>query len=45
MPDYICIFGDLIDDAKDLGDLNFLISFLEALTKIAPVIMGLGNHD
>lgn len=44
-PDYICIAGDLVDDAKNLGDINLLSSFLEGLSKIAPIIMGLGNHD
>lgn len=44
-PDYICIAGDLIHDAKNPGDLNLLSPFLDNLSKIAPIVMGLGNHD
>ncbi len=44
-PDYICIAGDLINDAKNIGDIKLLKTFLESLTKIAPVVMGFGNHD
>lgn len=44
-PDYICIAGDLVDDAKWLGDVYLLSAFLDNLSKIAPIIMGFGNHD
>lgn len=44
-PDYICIAGDLINDAKNPGDLNLLSPFLDSLSKIAPIVMGFGNHD
>lgn len=44
-PDYICIAGDLINDAKNPGDLNLLSPFLDSLSKVAPIVMGFGNHD
>lgn len=44
-PDYICIAGDLVNDAKNPGDLNILLQFLLNLSHIAPVVMSLGNHD
>ena len=43
-PNYICIVGDIIDDAK-VTKLDNLTKFLSNLTKIAPVICVLGNHD
>lgn len=44
-PDYICIAGDLVNDAKRPGDLNVLLQFLINLSHIAPIVMSLGNHD
>lgn len=43
-PDYICIAGDICDQAKvSNGDL--LIKWLERLALIKPVMMIYGNHD
>lgn len=47
-PDYICISGDLIDDASLLNDkviYNRLTKFLSYLATIAPVLFVSGNHD
>lgn len=47
-PDYICIAGDIIDDAKVIDDLNLsakLINWLQSLSLIAPLIISYGNHD
>lgn len=47
-PDYICIVGDIIDDAKVIDDINLsakLKSWLQKLSFIAPVIISYGNHD
>lgn len=44
-PDYICISGDLIHDARRPGDLKILKEFLVLLSSTAPIIMSLGNHD
>ena len=46
-PNYICITGDIVDDPKvtKTKELNNLIEFLEKLSKISKVIVGLGNHD
>lgn len=43
-PDYICIVGDICDQAKIL-DENLLINWLEKLSRISKVIMVYGNHD
>lgn len=43
-PDYICIAGDFIDEAKVL-DEDLFIFFLKKLSKISKVIISLGNHD
>lgn len=43
-PNYICIAGDFIDEAKVL-DEDLFIFFLKKLSKISKVIMSLGNHD
>ena len=42
--DYICIPGDIIDN-NDTIDKNYIISWLERLSKNNTVIMSLGNHD
>ena len=42
-PDYICIPGDILDEATDY-DKN-VYDFFEKLTKISKVIVSLGNHD
>lgn len=46
-PNYICITGDIVDDNKvtKTKELDNLIDFLEKLSKISKVIVGLGNHD
>lgn len=43
-PDYICIIGDILDDSK-YTKLDTLISFLTTISKLAPIITVLGNHD
>lgn len=46
-PDYICITGDLIDNlgvTKKSGMQN-LSKFLDEISNISKVILGLGNHD
>lgn len=43
-PDYICIPGDLIDEAKIFDEDN-LINFLTNLGKITKVIISVGNHE
>lgn len=47
-PNYIIITGDLIDSLdhiKNGADLKRLTSWLEQLGKVAPVLIGLGNHE
>ena len=46
-PDYICIPGDIIDDATIIDDkeIEYLINFIKELTKISKVILSYGNHD
>lgn len=47
-PDYICIPGDIIDDASVLTDeklVEQLTQFLIQLSSLAPVIISYGNHD
>ena len=46
-PDYICIPGDIIDDATIIDDkeIEYLINFIKKLTKISKVILSYGNHD
>ena len=46
-PDYICISGDIADDANILRtDLKTnLTSFIKDLSNICPVILVKGNHD
>ena len=46
-PNYICITGDLIDNIGVALDdkMTILIDFLNKLSKISKVIVGLGNHD
>jgi len=46
-PDYICITGDIVDNiaVTTKSCIKHLLSFLEKLTKIAPTIICLGNHD
>lgn len=47
-PDYICVPGDIVDDAGVL-DINNnyqeLIAFFKNLGKIAPTFISIGNHD
>lgn len=47
-PDYIIIAGDVIDSLdciQNPSNLKRLTSWLEQLGKVAPVLIGLGNHD
>ena len=46
-PDYICIPGDIIDDATiiEAKEIEHLIIFIKELSKISKVIMSYGNHD
>lgn len=46
-PDYICIPGDIIDDASiiESKEINYLIDFIKELSKISKVILSFGNHD
>lgn len=43
-PDYICIPGDLTDEAI-INDEDDLITWLKELSSICVVIIGMGNHD
>lgn len=43
-PNYICILGDTLDEAKVL-DEDYIINWLVLLSKISKVIMVHGNHD
>lgn len=43
-PNYICIVGDFIDEAK-VSDEDLFVFFLKKLAKICKVIISLGNHD
>ncbi len=43
-PDYICIPGDLIDEAK-IYDKEILIEWLTNLGKVCKVIISVGNHE
>lgn len=43
-PNYICIVGDILDDAAT-DNLNELENFLNELSIIAPIVVVLGNHD
>lgn len=43
-PNYICVAGDFIDEAKVLEE-DLFVFFLKKLSKIGKVIMALGNHD
>lgn len=43
-PDYICIPGDLLDEAY-ICDEDDLINWLSELKDISKVIMGIGNHE
>lgn len=43
-PDFICIPGDFIDEAK-VNDMNLFIDYLTKLSKTSKVIMSIGNHD
>ena len=46
-PNYICITGDIIDYNEVLKEKNisYLYNFIIDLSKIAKVIISLGNHD
>ena len=46
-PDYICIPGDIIDDANIIYDkkINYFIDFIKELSYISKVILSYGNHD
>lgn len=43
-PDFICIAGDILDDAK-YEDLESLIEWLNKISKISETIIVKGNHD
>ena len=43
-PDFICIPGDFIDEAK-VYDLDLFIKYLNRLSNISKIIMSIGNHD
>lgn len=43
-PNYICIAGDILDDSK-YTNLDKLTIFLKNISKVAPIITILGNHD
>lgn len=43
-PEYICVAGDLIDEAI-IYDLDCLLNWLKNLSNISKVIISLGNHD
>lgn len=43
-PDFICIPGDFIDEAK-VHDMDLFLEYLKRLTKISKVVMSIGNHD
>lgn len=44
-PTHILMPGDIIDDDKQIRDIDVFIKFLKELRKISKVIMSLGNHD
>ena len=47
-PDYVIIAGDVVDSLdciQNPSSLKRLTSWLEQLGKVAPVLVGLGNHD
>lgn len=46
-PDYICISGDIIDNlgVTESEVMGNIVKFLDDLSKISKVIIGLGNHD
>ena len=46
-PKYICIVGDTIDytEIEDINEIDKLYEFISTLSKIAKVIISLGNHD
>ena len=43
-PDYFCIPGDMFDE-KNIYDVDYFIEWLRKLSKIAPVIISIGNHE
>ena len=43
-PDFICIPGDFIDEAK-VYDMDLFVEYLKRLTRVSKVIMSIGNHD
>ena len=46
-PDYICIAGDLLDQAyvSNTKEINHFYAFIEKLATISEVLLVLGNHD
>ena len=47
-PDFICIPGDILDDAEILNkkeEMEKLTNFFKEISLIAPVIISPGNHD
>ncbi|MBR1717683.1 MAG: metallophosphoesterase [Bacilli bacterium] len=46
-PNFICLSGDIIDYADMIYDssIDILKDFIKDLSKLAPVIVSLGNHD
>lgn len=43
-PDFICIPGDFVDEAK-VHDMDLFIDYLKRLARVSKVIMSIGNHD
>lgn len=43
-PDYICIVGDMLDQAY-IHDKDIIYNWLKKLGEIAKTIIGIGNHD
>ena len=44
-PDFICIPGDFLDDAKAIDESIEFNDFLFRCSAIAPTILSIGNHD
>ena len=43
-PDFICIPGDFIDEAR-VYDLDLFVDYLNKLSKISKIVISIGNHD
>ena len=44
-PDIIVLAGDLIDSEADDGEVESVCAFISAAKEIAPVYLGMGNHE